>query len=322
MLFIEFIAISSTEVGVNTSLDIGTQKDEPTKVTMTSVGVNTLMYFPTAEMGINTAGVQVEEPHSPEVKRIKVVEDKDAEFTTPCQKIELQNEIESIEGFKLEAKSVSKIKSEDISTPEKNLHTPKKPGTSKFKNMSPYSPGWKTLQQTVKQLEKLLEESKKEVDKKASVLVTRNNRINQLEAQVNNLEKKNNIKKIVEEKSCLEEQITSLTQQVNVARDTLNEKNDLLCTMKKELQVWTDKSESYQSKLKKADSDLLELQNNVNKKQQEMQELLDAHLSNISLLTNGKIELMKEIEPMKVCVFCILIFYFCFVFVSVRDQEF
>ena len=72
MYFKRAKGVSSTEVGINISLGIVTQKDQPTRVTMPSVevGINTSLIYPTAEIGINTME-DVKEESSPDIKSMK-----------------------------------------------------------------------------------------------------------------------------------------------------------------------------------------------------------------------------------------------------------
>ena len=80
---------------------------------------------------------------------------------------------------------------------------------------SPYSPASKVSHQhTIKKLTKLLEDSSKALEKKTALVVTKNNRVTHLEAQVNALEKKQGIKELTAVKSDLQADVTRLETEV------------------------------------------------------------------------------------------------------------
>ena len=112
------------------------------------------------------------------------------------------------------------------------------------------------MQNTIAQLEKLLQEAKKDAEKKANVIITRNNAIQQLESQLSNLEKRNNEKKFVEAKEVLQNEITCLNQQLNTVTIALAEKTDLLETTTNEVKIWIGKTEGLQLEIEELKSRL------------------------------------------------------------------
>lgn len=115
-----------------------------------------------------------------------------------------------------------------IRTPDSKMMTPSGATASPFKQTplkkvqntpnkgSPYSPASKVShQQTIKKLTKLLEETSKALEKKTALVVTKNNRVSHLEAQVNALEKKQGIKELTIEKSGLQEKVACLETEIS-----------------------------------------------------------------------------------------------------------
>lgn len=94
-------------------------------------------------------------------------------------------------------------------TPVKNLNlTPKG---------SPYSPMGKGNAQTIKNLQKLLEETSKALEKKTSLVVQKTNRVQLLESQVVSLEKKTGVKEMRAQTTELQSKIASLEIELNTA---------------------------------------------------------------------------------------------------------
>ena len=149
-------------------------------------------------------------------------------------------------------------------------------------------------------MEKLLQDAKKDAEKKASIIVTRNNAIQKLESQLNSLEKKSNIKKIMEEKRVLNDEISSLNLKVADLSTALQGKDERLTTTDHEVKVWIAKTESLQSQVDRLTSNISSHDESKKKMRDELQSSIDAHVSKISVLANLNAELKKELEPMKV----------------------
>jgi len=79
---------------------------------------------------------------------------------------------------------------------------------------SPYSPAKVSHQQTIKKLERLLDETAKALEKKTAMVVTKTNRVQHLESQVTSLEKKTAVKELRAEKTGLENKVSELEEEV------------------------------------------------------------------------------------------------------------
>ena len=105
---------------------------------------------------------------------------------------------------------------------------------------------------------------------------------------------------MLEDKSSLENQVSSLTGQLQELTDSLKEKSELVCSTTNEVKVWMNKTEKCQAEITKSTDEVAEWRNKYKQEKEETQTLVDGYISKISVLTNSKMELMKEMEPMKV----------------------
>ncbi|XP_066925185.1 kinesin-like protein KIF20B isoform X2 [Clytia hemisphaerica] len=122
---------------------------------------------------------------------------------------------------------------------------------------SPYSPASKVShQQTIKKLNKLLEETSKALEKKTALVVTKNNRVTQLEAQVSSLEKKTAIKDLKAEKSGLESQVSKLEQENVELSDVKNKLESKLSSEEENTASLNEEIDSLESKIEQLQSDL------------------------------------------------------------------
>ena len=174
---------------------------------------------------------------------------------------------------------------------------------------SPYSPSSKSKvnpQQVIKKLEKLLDETSKTLEKKSATVVTKTNKIQQLEVQIKEYEKKTNMKELLSQKNDLQENICTLKKQIR----ELSHENEKLkfnfeneeencASLQHELNIWTKKVEMCEAKLTTVLTDLSTEENKKVELVKSHERILKQLNQKVAELTESATNMQEKIELLK-----------------------
>lgn len=193
----------------------------------------------------------------------------------------------------VENKSVDALK--QFTTPIKKHNSPAR---------SPFSPATKLNQtNTIKKLEKLLDETSKALEKKTNLVVTKVNRIQQLETKICAYEKKTGMNELIAERDLLKQKVNDVQDECSKYKTVISELQFQLENQKEngfaledELTTWMKKEEQSQATLNELKNELKIQTEMFDNKIKQQQSLLEEKQNQLTQLKREESDVRGEVR--------------------------
>ena len=184
-------------------------------------------------------------------------------------------------------------------TPDKSILGMKQTASAKKQYDSPYSPSAKSnQQQTIRNLQRLLDDTTKTLEKKNAMVVSKTNHIQNLESQIKTLESKTLVNELKRSNTDLSNQLVKLNNEIDRLKFDLDNQEENIGSLQEQIEQKSDELKNSQTRL---DITLQELKSKedglgiVSKsKESEIAALRESHQNEVSQLAEMVASLKEQ----------------------------